>query len=204
MTYHGLTSVAAKERFIQYGANEIRSLLTVSVWKVLFRQIVSNFIIYLLFLATLISVFVGKYITAYTIGSVIILVIGLGFFQEYRAEKAIKSLKTMLVTVSIVIRNGSKTEVPARELVPGDIVVLRSGEKAPADCVILESNALKVDESILTGESSEIDKNAVVKGDLPSDANKIYMGSLIVSGKGVVEVTHTGKKTQIGKISGHI
>ncbi len=204
MQFNGLTSVKAKELFLEYGANEIRSLLTVSIWKVLFRQVSSNFIIYLLFVAMLISFFIGKLITAYTIGIVVVVVISLGFFQEYRAEKAIKSLKTMIVPYSIVIRNGKEQEVLTRELVPGDIVLLRAGEKVPADCVIREANTLKVNESILTGESKEIVKEVVSIGEVPVEINKVYMGSLVVSGKAVAEVTHTGMNTQFGKIAGLI
>jgi len=204
MKFSGLSKEIVNERLLQYGANEIRSLLTVSVWKVLFRQISSNFIIYLLFAAMLISFFIGKLITSYTIGIVIVVVIGLGFFQEYRAEKAIKSLKTMIVPSSIVIRDGKEKEILTRELVPGDIVLLRAGEKVPADCVVRESNTLKINESILTGESKEIIKEALPEGELANEINKVYMGSLVVSGKATVDVTHTGMNTQFGKIAGLI
>ncbi|MFA6269412.1 MAG: HAD-IC family P-type ATPase [archaeon] len=204
MQFKGLTSAEVKGRFLEYGANEIRSLLTVSIWKVLFRQVSSNFIIYLLLVALIISFFIGKVITAYTIGIVVVVVIGLGFFQEYRAEKAIKSLKTMIVPASIVIRDGKEIEVLTREVVPGDIVLLRAGEKVPADCIVRESNTLKINESILTGESKEIIKEVILKGNVPAEINKVYMGTLVVSGKAIVEVTHTGMNTQFGKIAGLI
>jgi len=204
MHYSGLTTEEATKLLSQYSHNEIHELLSVSPLKILLRQITSNFIIYLLFAAMTISLFVGKTITAYTIGIVITIVIGLGFFQEYRAETAIKSLKTMIVPASVVIRNGKETEIPTRDIVPGDIILLRSGERIPADCVILESNTLKLNESILTGESKEVLKEAMTKENTAADINKVFMGTMIVSGKAVVRATHTGMNTQFGKIAGLI
>ncbi|MFA5930916.1 MAG: cation-transporting P-type ATPase [archaeon] len=204
MHFNGLSSKEVNEKLLHYGANEIRELMHVSVWKILFRQISSNYILYLLFIAMILSFFVGKTITSFTIGAIIVIVVGLGFFQEYRAETAIKSLKTMIVSSSIVIRNGKQIEVLTRELVPGDIVLLRAGEKVPADCVLREANNLKVNESILTGEGKEITKESVAQGENPKEINKLFMGTLIVSGKAIAEVTHTGMNTEFGKIAGLI
>ncbi len=203
MQFSGLSSVVAKERLLQYGNNEIRELFKVSIFKIFLRQITSNFIIYLLFISMLLSFFVGKDITAYTIGLVILIVVGMGFIQEYRAEKAIKSLKTMIVSESVVIRDGKQIEILTSALVPGDIVLLRSGEKVPADCIIREINNLRVNESILTGESKEILKQAVF-GNNHVDINRLFMGTLIVNGKAIVEVQHTGMNTEFGKIAGLI
>src|SRR3989344_3477935 len=134
MKKRGLTEKEAKKRLEIYGFNEIKESLVISPIRILFRQVKKNFIIYLLFIAMILSFFVGKSITAYAILGVIFLVIFTGFIQEYRAERAIKSLKGMLTPVSIVIRDGKEKEVFSREIVPGDIILLRNGEKVPADC----------------------------------------------------------------------
>jgi len=140
----GLTKKEAEKRLAQYGLNEIKDLSKVTPLKILLRQIKSNFVIYLLFVAMLISFFVGKSITAYTILVIIITIMSLGFIQEYRSEKAISALKSMLVPISIVIRDGKEQEVQSINLVPGDIISLRNGEKIPADCIILEEKELRV------------------------------------------------------------
>ena len=204
MEFSGLSTAVVNERLLQYGPNEIKSLLTVSVWKVFARQITSNFIVYLLLVAMILSFVVGKVVTSFTIGIVIFIVIGLGFVQEYRAEKAIKSLKTMIVSSSIVIRDGKQVEVFTKDLVPGDIVLLRSGERLPADGIVREMNNFKVNESVLTGESKEITKEVVSNNDLIIEANKVFMGTMVVSGKAVIEITHTGMNTQFGKVAGLI
>ncbi len=200
----GLSSRVAKERLAKYGPNEIKELFKVSILKIFARQIYSNLIVYLLFVAMVLSFLIGKSITGYTVGLVIFIVIGSGFFQEYRAEKAIKSLRNMIVPMTIVLRDGKEKEILTNEIVPGDIILLRSGEKVPADCIIREANNLRVNESILTGESKEITKEAFLgKGNI-FDINKLFMSTLVVSGKAVVEAQHTGMNTQFGKIAGLI
>ena len=204
MEKRGLTEKEAKENLEKYGLNEIKETSLTSPLKILFRQIKNNFIIYLLILAVIISFFVGKLITAYTILTVIIIVIVTGFFQEYRAEKVINSFKSMIMPVSIVIRDGKEKEIPSKEIVPGDLIILRSGEKIPADCIILEEKDLFVNESVLTGESKEVKKKAVKNGKDYSDENMIFMGCFIVNGKCIAKVIHTGMNTKFGKIAGMI
>src|SRR3989338_4167193 len=196
----GLTTKEAEGRLLQYGLNEIKDISKTTYLKILLRQVRSNFIIYLLLVAMAISFFVGKSVTAYTILAVILMVIIVGFIQEYRAESAINSLKNMLVPLSVVIRNGREQEVKSSEIVPGDLLILRNGEKIPADCVLIEERELRVNESVLTGESMEVKKQAA-KGESHSDENLIFMGSYIVNGRGVVKVLHTGMNTKFGKIA---
>src|SRR3989344_8372545 len=119
--FDGLTEKEAKKRLDNSGFNELKEVLHVSLLKIFLRQIRNNFVIYLLFSAMIISFFVGKFVTAYTILAVIILVVSTGFFQEYKAEKAISALKKMIMPVSIVIRDGKEIEISSREIVPGDI-----------------------------------------------------------------------------------
>jgi len=199
--FAGLTEKEADKRLKLCGHNEIKDLFHVSPLKILFGQIRNNFIIYLLVAAAVISSIVGKTATEYVIFGVIVVVITVGFFQEYRAEKAIKSLKQMIMPFYTVVRGGKEIEIHSRDIVPGDILVLRTGEKIPADCIILEEKNLKVNESVLSGESKEIEKFAVMKGRKHSTKNKIFMGTLIVNGRCIAKVLDTGMKTEFGKIA---
>ncbi len=155
-TETGLSQKEAERKLKQYGSNGIEDISKSTHLKILLRQIRSNFIVYLLFAAMLISFLVGKSVTGYTLLVVIFMVVMVGFLQEYRSEKAIKTLKGMLVPLSIAIRDGKEQEVQSSTLVPGDIIILRTGEKIPADCLLLEEQELRVNESVLTGESKEI------------------------------------------------
>lgn len=197
----GLSQKEAEENLRKYGYNEIQEIIHISPLKILFRQVKRNFVIYLLIVAMLISFFVGKTITGYTIFGVILLIISVGFIQEYRAEKAIKALKQMLVPISIVIRDGKEKEIPSRELVPGDIVVLRTGERVPADCLIIEERELRTDESVLTGESKEIRKTAAKSLKNYKKENVLFMGTFITTGRCISKVIRTGMDTEFGKIA---
>lgn len=201
---NGLKSEEAKDLLNQHGYNEIKSNIFVSPLSIFFRQIKNNAIIYLLLIAATISFFVGKLLTSYTVIAVIFLVVVIGFIQEYRAERVIKSLKGMIMPVSILIRDGKELEVLSREIVPGDIIILRSGEKVPADCIIIQHKDLEVNESILTGESREVRKSEQISGKDVSDDNLLFMGSFIVNGKCLAKTINTGMNTKFGKISGMI
>ncbi len=204
MNYSGLSEKEVKDNLSKYGYNEIREVSGVSPISILVRQVRKNSIIYLLLFAMLISFFVGKTITAYTILGVLVIVISVSFFQEYKAERAIEALKKMIMPVSIVIRNGKEKEIPTKEIVPGDIILLRTGEKVPADCIILLEKELKVNESILTGESKEVHKAAVVNPKKYQDVNLVFMGTFVTRGKATVQAIHTGMNTRFGKIAGMI
>jgi len=199
----GLTKKEAEKRLGKYGLNEIRDISKTTSLKILLRQIKSNFIIYLLAVAMFISFFVGKSVTAYTILVIIFMVIFVGFIQEYRSEKAISALKGMLVPVSVVIRNGKEQEIQSTSIVPGDILLLRNGEKIPADCLLLEEKELHVNESVLTGESKEVSKK-IGSEKKYSDKNLIFMGTYIINGRCVAKVMHTGMNTKFGKVAGLI
>ncbi len=196
----GLTSSNAKKLILKFGYNEITELTSISPAKILLRQIRNNFVLYLLLAAGIISVFVEKLITGYTIFGIIIVLILVGFFQEYKAERSIKALKQMIMPVSIAIRDGKETEVPSKELVPGDTVILRAGEKVPADMEIIQEKDLKVNEAILTGESAEIKKSS--SG--PDNQCKLFMGTMVISGKCYAQVEKTGLSTEFGKIASMI
>ena len=204
MREKGLTEKEAVRQIKSHGFNEIKDIGKVSPLKILLRQIKNNFIIYLLIFAMILSFFVGKTITAYVIFIVIFLVVFIGFFQEYKAEKSIEKLKEMITLVSIVVRDGKEKEIPTKELVPGDILILRTGEKIPADCVVLSEKNLLVNEAILTGESDEIKKSPAKDLKKPSEDNLLFAGSFIVDGKCIAKIIQTGMNTKFGKIAGMI
>jgi Ca2+-transporting ATPase len=199
--YGSLSEEEAQKRLKNHGYNEIKEIGKISPIKILFRQIKSNFVIYLLVVAMIISFFAGESITAYAILAIILIVISIGFFQEYRAEKTIEKLKEMIMPVSIVIRDGVEKEISTKELVPGDILVLRTGEKIPADCIILTEKNLLVNEAVLTGESEEIKKYPTKEIDSPLKENLLFAGSFIVNGKCLAKISHTGMNTKFGKIA---
>lgn len=201
MNHKGLTNTQVKSLLKSYGYNELKDAGKKTVLSIFLRQIKNNFIVYLLLASMIISFFVGKDVTAFTILAVICIVIFSGFIQEYKAEEAVENLKKMVSPISLLIRNGKEKEVSSKEIVPGDIVILRIGEKVPADCVILEDKELMVNESVLTGESKEISKTAAIDLKEHSDANILFAGSFVVGGKAIAKVIHTGMNTRFGKIA---
>lgn len=203
-TFKGLTQQEAQHKLKEVGPNEIEEVNKVSPLQILLRQVKKNFVIYLLTVTAIVSFTLGKDITGYVIGLVIFIVIVTGFVQEYKAEKAINALRSMIMPVSRVIRGGKEHEAPSAEIVPGDIVVLRTGEKVPADCVVLDASSLKTNESILTGESVDVEKTAAASADSYTDENLVFMGSYVVNGKCTAQVVETGMRTKFGKIAGMI
>jgi len=202
--FSGLTPKQAEERLKEYGPNELKESNKFSAFKILLRQIKKNMLIYLLFAAALMSFFVGKSITGYAILGVIVVVVVAGFTQEYRAEKSINALKQMIMSRSVVIRDGREIKIPSRDIAVGDIIVLRTGEKIPADCLVLEANELAVNESALTGESKEVNKSASKDEKTQDKNNLLFMGTYIINGRCIAEVLHTGMNTEFGKIANMI
>ncbi len=196
----GLTKEEAEARLKMYGLNEIKDVLKNTPFKIFCRQMKNNLVIYLLFAAAIMSFFVGKSITAYAIIGVILMVVMVGFIQEYKAEKATEILRGMLIPFSIVIRDGKEQEVKSANIVPGDILILRNGEKIPADGILLEEQELRVNESVLTGETKEIRKKVNKRKDY-KDENLIFTGTYIVNGRCTAEVVHTGMNTRFGNIA---
>jgi len=205
MEKRGLTELEARKNLQRYGHNEIVEISKKSTLNILLRQVKNNFIIYLLLVAVIISFFVGKSITAYVITAVIFMVVVIGFVQEYKAERALNALKNMIMPVSIVIRDGKEKEVFSQYLVPGDILILRSGEKIPADCFVIDGNEVFVNESVLTGESKEVKKESLKKNQQEYlENNMLFMGSFIVNGRCTAKIINTGMRTRFGKIAGMI
>ena len=151
----GLSGEEAAQRLDRYGMNELTAGEQVSAWQVLASQFKSALIVILL-VATAISAGLGHAIESIAIAVIVSFAILLGFVQEYRAERAIALLKEMAAPTAKVLRDGVERTVPARELVPGDVIVLSAGDKAPADGRLLSAFNLKADEASLTGESVSV------------------------------------------------
>lgn len=190
MIYKGLKNKEKIKLQERYGLNEIPEKRQYRGLKILLNQI-SSWLIIILFLAGIAAYLMGENLDAYAIFSIVAINAIIGFIQEYKAEKAIESLKKLVVPTATVIREGSQLQINAINLVPGDIVILQEGEKIQADMEILESFSMNVDESILTGESETVLKKL---------GDKIFKGTLITSGRGLAVVKTIGEKTEFGKI----
>ncbi len=200
----GLSSEKAVERLSLYGHNELIETGGRSPLKIIFEQLFSTMVLILL-AATVISGFLGDLTEVIAIAAIVILFVALGFFQEYKAEKAMAALKKMAVPLVRVFRNNKEEEIKATQLTPGDIVILEAGNIIPADGRIIESANLRVQESALTGESEPVEKitDILDKDELPigDRKNMVYMGTVINYGRGKVLITETGMKTELGKIA---
>jgi magnesium-transporting ATPase (P-type) len=161
----GLTPPEAAERLAHFGRNEIRRRPPISPWRTLLKQFANFFIWVLLFAAALAFAVSflpgeeGRRLTAFFIVGIIVLSVTLSFFQEYRAQRELTALESLLSATAIVIRDGARQRVDAAHLVPGDIIVLSPGQRIPADARVLEAYSLRTDESALTGESLGVDKS---------------------------------------------
>jgi Ca2+-transporting ATPase len=200
----GLSQASARERLEQYGPNELARVKKITAWRILVRQF-ANLLIAILLVATGISFFLGERLDAYVILAIVLACVVLGFIQEYRAEKAAAALQKLAAPVATVIRAGKEREIPAREVVPGDVLVLRTGDRVAADARLLEEINLKADEALLTGESTAANKNPapVAEPDQAVADRKcmVFGGTVITYGRGRAVVTATGMDTEFGKIA---
>jgi Ca2+-transporting ATPase len=199
----GLTESDAKKKLTEYGPNEIRAEHAISPVTILLSQF-NSFIVFILIAAVIISLILREYIDSVVIITILIVNAILGFIQEYRAEKAIESLKKMAGPQATVMREGRKQRIDGRELVPGDVIVFESGDRIPADARILEEYLLEVMESTLTGESHSVEKESekitgnVALGDMK---NMVFAGTNVTNGSGKAVVVRTGMDTEMGKIA---
>jgi len=199
----GLAPPEAQKRLRRYGANELAEKKGVSPWS-LFLQQFKSFLIIILLIAVVLSAILGEVADAVIIGIIILFASGLGFFQEYRAERAMEALRRMAAPMASVRRGGKEVEIPARELVPGDIIILRTGDKIAADARLIEAVNLKTGEAALTGESTPVEKeDSVIGGEAPvgDRRNMVYMGTAVIGGRGNAIVTATGMDTEFGQIA---
>jgi magnesium-transporting ATPase (P-type) len=199
----GLTDKEAKERLEKYGKNEIPKGKKRSWWMRLLLQF-HNVLIYVLIAAAVITALMDHWIDTWVILAVVIVNALIGFIQEGKAEQALESIREMLSLEAVVIRDGKKKTIDAEELVPGDIVQLKSGDKIPADIRLVKSKDLRVEESPLTGESTSVDKTIDPADDdaiIGDQTSMAFSGTVITYGKATGVVVATGSYTEIGKIN---
>ena len=199
----GLSDAVVEEKRRQHGWNEIPEAAKMS-WILLFLKQFKSLLVFILMVAATISWFTDHEVDAFVILGIVIINAIIGFTQEFRAEKAVASLKQMLVLVAKVWRNGELVQLPARELVPGDIIFLEEGDNIPADARIIESNNLRTIEASLTGESLPAGKNTdtLPTGTLMGDRkNMIWKSTFVAGGTARAVVTGIGLNTAIGNIA---
>jgi Ca2+-transporting ATPase len=202
----GLSLNEAKNRLEQYGLNELVKKKDLRFIKIFLKQ-VANPLVYILFIAALISLISNHASDAIVILAVILINSIIGFIQEYRAERSIEALKSLLVLKSKVLRDGELYQIDAKELVPGDVILIEEGDKIPADARLIEARNLQVIESSITGESIPSEKNInELNADLSiaDRKNYVFMGTIVSSGNAVAVITGTGSDTIIGEIASSI
>jgi len=203
----GLSAAEAARRLARHGPNELIERGLKSPWLIVWEQLTATMVLVLI-IATAISAVLGDYKDAVAIIAIVVLNTLLGFSQEYRAEKAMAALKKLAVPTVKVRRGGHVQEISARDLVPGDIVLMEAGNLVPADGRLLESANLRIQEAALTGESEPVEKDPQVRAgaDLPlgDRRNLAYMGTVITYGRGLTAVTATGMETELGRIAAMI
>jgi len=200
--HSGLTETEAQAQLVRYGPNELKGKRKTPPILVFLRQFLSP-LIYVLLLAAIISIVVEHFIDAGVILGVLLLNAVVGFTQETRAEKAMEALKRMAAPRASVRRESKVREIPTREIVPGDILLLETGDRVPADARLIEVSNLKVNEATLTGESIAVDKHTKPVSEeapLAERKNMIYTGTIITYGRATAVAVKTGLSTEIGKI----
>ena len=204
--HQGLSLDEVKELRKKFGENRIPEGKKVSVWKILLNQIKSP-LVYIILVAAIVSLIMGQINDFIMIIVVVAVDIVMGFMQEYKAQQTYVALKGLLRPTTTVIREGQRKEVEVWELVPGDLVILNAGEKAPGDGTLMEATRLSMDESILTGESEPVSKQEISEElshesaaeKTPDDKrHTVYMGTTVVTGRGIMRVDNIGK---IGRAS---
>ena len=200
----GLSIETAQDRLEKYGPNELQHGFHVSAWLILLQQFKSVLLLILIIAAGL-SIATGHGTEAVVIGVIVLFAVSLGFYQEFRAERAMEALQRMAAPNATVIRQGAEAAVPARELVPGDVILLKAGDKIPADCRLTEAHHLQVEEASLTGESLPSEKTTEPLSILelsPGDrTNIVFAGTSVTYGRGQAIVVATGMETEFGKVA---
>ncbi|MCX7694574.1 MAG: calcium-translocating P-type ATPase, SERCA-type [Caloramator sp.] len=203
-TEKGISDEEAKKRIEKNGFNEFRERKGKTTFQKFIDQF-KDFLVIILIVAAVISGLVGEAADTVIILLVVVLNAVLGVIQENKAEESLNALKKMAAPLAHVIRDGISKEIPARELVPGDIVVLEAGKYVPADLRLIEASNLKIEEAALTGESVPVDKNSetLVENNIPigDRRNMAFMSSMVTYGRGLGVVVQTGMNTEIGKIA---
>jgi len=191
----GILSQEAADLLKQYGYNEISDVKQFTLIKSIIGQF-DNVLILLLIAAGGVSFFVGERLDSLFIFLIVILNAFFGLYQEFKAEKALSYLKKLTVTTIRVIRDGKEQQIDNRYLVPGDFIYIEEGAKIPADCQVVETRNLEINEAALTGESF-----SVVKNSHDPKSNQLFMGTVVAKGRGYAQVLKTGNQTKFGTIA---
>jgi len=203
----GLSEEQAQQRLQQYGANRLAEEAKVSWLRILLRQFASP-LIYVILIAAVITLLFRDYLDAAVILAVVALNATIGFLQEYRAEASVQALKKLVVPKARVLRDGREREISSEELVPGDVVLLASGAKVPADLRLLSATELRIAEAMLTGESLPAEKMvaAIPEANLTQgdQRNMAFTGTIVLNGRGKGLVVETGPRTVLGQIAGNV
>ncbi|WP_338827848.1 cation-translocating P-type ATPase [Neomoorella thermoacetica] len=200
----GLATIEARRRLEEKGPNQLQARPGVPPYRLFLSQF-QDLMVLVLLAATAVSAFLGEVADAITIVAIVIINAILGFIQEYRAERSLEALKEMAAPEARVRRDGEIRRVPAREIVPGDILLLESGDRVAADALVLTGSNLQADEAALTGESTPVPKApGALAGEvaLGDRRNMVHQGTVITGGRGVAVVVATGMATEFGKIAG--
>jgi len=199
----GLSDVEARRRLNEFGFNELREGKGASPLQIFLSQFKDIFVIMLL-IAISISFLIGENMNALTIAIIVGLNAVVGFVQEFRSEKALEAMKKLTAPQARVMRGGKDKAIPAKEVVPGDIIILETGDRVPADSRVIEGVELRTNEALLTGESTPVKKVTTALNAETSVADKknmIFMATHTVYGRGKAVVTTTGMGTEFGKIA---
>jgi len=200
----GLSSQEAAKRLEKYGPNQLAEGKKTTFWEMVYEQL-NNFVVIMLIVAAIISAVLGEVIDASAIVAIVVLNTIMGVVQDSRAQQELEALKKMASPEAQVVRDGHRVSLPARELVPGDIVFLETGNYVPADVRLIDAVNLKIEEAALTGESVPVEKNAasVMDADatLGDRKNTAFSGTVVTYGRGKGIVVSTGMNTQIGLIA---
>jgi Ca2+-transporting ATPase len=199
----GLSQEEAQKRLQEFGPNELKKEKGKSPIKLFVEQF-ADILIVILLIATGLSIYLGELIDAVVIIAIVMACAILGFVEEYRSEKALEALKKMTAPTAMVLRDGKEIKVQTSEIVPGDIILLYTGDKVPADARLIEAINLKIDEASLTGESSPVNKYVKPLPEdtpLPDRRNTVFTGTVVVYGRGKAVITSTGMNTEFGKIA---
>lgn len=191
----GLTSNEALRRLKKHGPNTLVKKNKVSPLAIFIEQF-NDFIVWVLIAATIISGIMGEKADAITIIIIIIMNAVLGFIQEYKTEQSLEALKNLAAPTAKAIRDGVVQVINAENIVIGDVILLESGDRIPADCILIDASNVMVDESLLTGESVGVNKSVNSKN------NQMFMGTIVLTGRGKAKVSATGMSTEMGKIAG--
>jgi Ca2+-transporting ATPase len=201
----GLSAREVDERRDKYGPNELAAAAQEPLWRKFLGQF-NDLVIWILIVAAIVSGILGEWTDATAIIAIVLLNAILGFIQEEKAERALAALQKLAAPLARVLRDGKLQSLPARELVPGDVLDLDAGDNVPADARLLEAFGVRIQESALTGESVPVEKDArsvlPLAAPLGDRRNMVYLGTIVAGGKARAVVVNTGMHTELGRIAG--